>query len=86
MSDMQLLDDGNDNWADDGQEIKAPRRRNRERKTETDALDYIWEDEAQESDNNSRGRKVADRRRDIEDRLDKRRLRREIYDEYDDLD
>ena len=85
MSDMKLSSDGDSGWMGDDLDVKTPRRRNRERKPDTDALDYIW-DESQESESSGRGRKVADRRRDIEDRLDKRRLRREIYDDYDDLD
>lgn len=73
-----------DEWSDDYSESKGPRRKNNrgQQANRDDELDDIWADDERETEK-SRGRKSRDHRRDIEDRLERRRLEREIYSDYD---
>ncbi|MDI3326756.1 hypothetical protein QKW35_20460 [Pontibacterium granulatum] len=72
-----------DDWSEDYSEQKGARRKNgRGQSTSRSSdLDDIWGDDEGEPIR-AKGRKSRDHRRDIEDRLERRRLEREIYDDY----
>lgn len=78
----QFLSD--DDWSEDASEQSDARRTHvREKPSDIGSNDNFWDENI--DDEYVRGRKPRVRRRDIEDRLEKRRLRREIYDDYDDF-
>lgn len=78
----QFLSD--DDWSEDYSEQKDARRTHvREGRNDMGSNDNLGDEDI--DDENVRGRKPRVRRGDIEDRLEKRRLRRELYDEYDDF-
>ncbi len=72
-----------DVWSEDCSKQKGLRRKNQTSRDENN--DNSWgEDESEPSQ--SKRRRSRDRRRDIEDRLERRRLEREIYDNYEYVD
>lgn len=72
-----------DDWSDDYAEQKSSRRKHGrgQHGSRSSDLDDLWDDEETESIRD-KGRKSKERWRDIEDRLERRRLEREIYDDY----
>ena len=70
-----------DEWAESVQGSRAARRRDK-RGDERDDDDT---ESAAPARSGNRRRKGTDRRRDLEDRLEKQRLQRDLYDYYDDF-
>lgn len=85
MSKIDMDDYSSDyeDWSEDYPEQKGSRRKNGrgQNMSRSDDVDDIWDDEDSEPVK-GKGRKSKDHRRDIEDRLERRRLEREIYDDY----
>lgn len=83
MSKVDIDDVSSDyeDWTDDmAEEGRSKRQKRRERNlSEQDMDDTDWDDEPPAK---KKGRRAFDRRRDIEDRLEQRRLEREIGSGY----
>lgn len=81
--DMEDYESDYEGWSDDYSEQKSSRRKNErgQQMNRSRDLDDLWGNKEGEPIR-SKGRKSRDHRRDIEDRLERRRLEREIFDDY----